>query len=343
MRILLLAGSYPPETGGIAQYMFDFAHGLERCGVQVDVIANPQLPVRGYLRRIQACREAVALKTRTAKYDRIVASSWSPYAVSLPSPYDVFCHGMDILEPRDSARYRILMRKTLRGAARILTNSHYTADLAIESGARRESVVVLNPGVDVNRFKASASSAKNGATLLSIGRMVERKGFDVVLRALPQLVKSFPNLRYVCAGDGPELQHLQALAGELGVAKYVEWPGEVGEQRKLDLYAGADVFVMPNRIVKKGGSVEGFGIVFIEAAACGIPSIAGNSGGAPDAVVDGVTGYLVNPTNIEVITEKIATLLSTPSLRHQLGSAARQRAESSFRSEQIAERYLAAL
>ena len=93
MRILLLAGSFPPEIGGIAQFMQAFAEGLIANDVELEVIANPKLPQRGYIKRVEACREEVLRRTRQRKFDRVVTSSWSPYAVHLPEPFDVFCYG----------------------------------------------------------------------------------------------------------------------------------------------------------------------------------------------------------------------------------------------------------
>jgi phosphatidyl-myo-inositol dimannoside synthase len=342
MRILLLAGSYPPETGGIAEYMRAFAEGLKARGVEVEIIANPKLPPRGYLKRVEACRAEVVQRVRARSFDRIVASSWSPYAVASPLPFDVFCHGMDLLEPSHSWRYRLLMKRTLQQASRILANSRYTADLAITAGAPARNVVVLHPGVDGERFKPP-TGARSGKVILSMGRLVERKGFDTVLRALPEVIKTVPDVRYVCAGDGPDRDRLRNLAAQLKITAHVDWPGEITGDERMALYQSADVFVMPNRIVDSEGSVEGFGIVFLEAAACELPVIAGNTGGAPDAVVHDVTGLLVAPTDVAGLAKEISRLLASPELRIRMGKQARERALESFREEQIAERYLAAL
>ncbi len=342
MRILLLAGSYPPETGGIAQFMRAFAEGLTARGVDVDIIANPALPARGYLKRIEACRNEVLRRIQSqppGTFDRIVASSWSPYAVTLPAPFDVFCHGMDLLEPSHSLRYRVLMKRTLQRASRVLANSQYTAELCIRFGARSESVVVLHPGVDCRHFQPSNGL---GATkvILSMGRLVQRKGFDVVLHAMPQVLAAFPDAHYICAGDGPDRKRLQELAATLKISLNVSWPGEVTEEEKLSLYHSAVVFAMPNRLADEDGSVEGFGIVFLEAAACAVPAIGGNSGGVPDAIIPDVTGYLVEPTSVEDVATRIIGLFSNPELRRKMGMAARQRALTDFREDQIAERYL---
>lgn len=342
MRILLLAGSYPPETGGIAEFMRAFARGLPANGAEVETIANPPLP-GGYFKRVDFCRNLVLERLRSRPFDRVVTSSWSPYAVGLPDiPFDVFCHGMDLLEPSRSWRYRVLMKRTLQRASRILANSAYTAGLAATLGAPTERTVILHPGIDTDRFRPGPERG-DAQVILSVGRLVERKGFDMVIRALPEVRKQFPGIQYWCAGDGPDRERLRAMASDLEVQSHIRWLGEITEDAKAGLYQSADVFAMPNRIVESEGSVEGFGIVFLEAAACALPVIAGDSGGSPDAVVHNQTGFIVSPMSQSEITGRLIELLGDGALRHRLGNAGRARARSDFREEQIAERYLRAI
>jgi phosphatidylinositol alpha-1,6-mannosyltransferase len=348
MTILLLAGSYPPETGGIARFMKSFVDGLGARGVEVDVASQIEMP-RGYLRRVIAYRDLVLRRTGAKAFDRIVASSWSPFAVALPStaggralPFDVFCHGMDLLEPSGSARYKYLMGRTLSRAERILANSRYTAGLALELGAREDRITILHPAVDPNRF-TPGREASDSPVLLSVGRMVERKGFDAVIRTLPALLKVFPTLKYICVGDGPKAQDLRKLAQSLDVSASIEWAGEAGEDQLLRYYRSADVFVLPSRLDRPAGSVEGFGIVFLEASSCEVPVIGGNSGGVPDAIADGKTGYLVDPNNTDQLTDRILTLLSNRDLRKSMGQAGRRRVVAEFTEDRLAERYLSAV
>jgi len=339
MRILLLAGSYPPESGGIAQFMHSFVRSLTAKGIGVEVIGNPKLPQRGYLRRTEICRELVLDRLHGGKFDRVVASSWSPYAVRLPEPFDVFCHGMDLLEPSGSLRYRMVMKRTLHHAARILANSRYTAELAKKFGARAENVRILYPGVDCERFRPPVQRSTE-SIILSVGRLVARKGFDMIIRALPRLVKQIPNVSYWCVGHGPDRDRLQQLALDLKVSERIRWFGEVDESEKARLYQSAALFAMPNRITESDRSVEGFGIVFLEAGACGLPVIGGNSGGTADAIVDGETGYLVDPIDIDALTQRLLTLLNNADMRQRLGDAGRRRVMAEFREDQISDRYL---
>jgi len=175
MNILFLTANYPPEIGGIAELAQGFAEGLTRHEIRVHVLAatpgaaqlsNERLPVTefelpagGYLRRVAACRRAVMDLMKQESVDRLLVSSWSPGAVRLPSrvnnhslPVDLMCHGMDLLEPARSVRYRFLMRRTLRRAVNVLANSRYTAEMARKLGARKESVIVVPPGIDPDQF-----------------------------------------------------------------------------------------------------------------------------------------------------------------------------------------------
>jgi phosphatidylinositol alpha-1,6-mannosyltransferase len=344
MRVLLLAGSYPPETGGISQFMHSFSVGLRAKGVDVEVIANPKLPARGYIRRTEACRLEVVQRFRQRPFDRVVASSWSPYAVRLPEPFDVFCHGMDLLEPATSLRYRLIMKRTLYHASRVLANSHYTAGLAGKFGAQPGRVVILHPGVDCQQFRPAVSRVRRGERIiLSVGRLIERKGFDTIVRALPEVLAQFPDVQYWCAGDGPDRDRLHGIARELKVDEHIRWLGQVDEVEKLRLFQHASVFAMPNRVTEADRSVEGFGIVFLEAAACGLPVIAGNSGGVADAVVDGETGYIVDASDPKDLGRRIMALLEDARLSREMGECGRARVQQQFRQDQIAERYLACL
>lgn len=349
MKILLLAGSYPPEPGGIARYMHSFVKSLRAKDVDVQVVS--QIDLSGsYLRRIRTCRGLVMTHATREKFDRVVVSSWSPYAVRLPEsvngqplPFDTFCHGMDLLEPARSMRYRMLLKRTLGRASRVLVNSRFTGDLAIRLGkAPSNRITVVHPTVDAEHFLPAADKTP-GRILLSVGRLVERKGFDQVIRALPEIVRRFPDVSYRCVGEGEDRQRLQDLAGALGVASHVELVGAVSESELIRHYQSSDIFIMPARAIKDTGSVEGFGIVYLEAAACGLPAIGGRSGGVSDALEDGVTGYLVAPDSPEEILNRTVGLLDNIEVRHKMGQAARERARRLFHEGRIAEIYLDAV
>jgi phosphatidylinositol alpha-1,6-mannosyltransferase len=164
--------------------------------------------------------------------------------------------------------------------------------------------------------------------LLTVSRLAPRKGHDVVIRALPTIVDAHPDTVYLIAGDGGQRASLEALAKRVGVAEHVVFLGYVPDADLPDLYATADLFVMPNR--KEGSSVEGFGIVFLEANATGTPVIGGNSGGVPDAVADGVSGRLVDPASVEDVAGRVVELLSDRETLERLGRGGYERVLAEF-------------
>ncbi len=188
--------------------------------------------------------------------------------------------------------------------------------------------VVVGCGVDPSEFakpvdcKLARKHLGIGAenVLLTFCRLVARKGVDMVIKALPEVIHTVPNMVYIVAGDGPELPRLQELAKELGCDDHVRFEGRFSEEELVHYCSAADVFIMTSRITPDF-SVEGFGITFLEAGLYELPVIGGRSGGIPDAVQDGVTGLLIDPENPREIAQAIIRLIKDPSLRRKLGQA----------------------
>ncbi len=172
---------------------------------------------------------------------------------------------------------------------------------------------------------------------MTVARLVKRKGHDLVLKAM-NLLKERENLHYVIAGAGNDRERLESLVTDLGLDDKVTFAGKVEDHELPDYYRLGDVFVMPNReVFEETGSLEGFGISFIEAGACGRPVIAGRSGGAVNAVMDGVTGYLIDSENPRECADKITYLLDHPEVRTEMGRKGRERVEKNFSWKQRAE------
>jgi phosphatidylinositol alpha-1,6-mannosyltransferase len=177
--------------------------------------------------------------------------------------------------------------------------------------------------------------------LVTIARLEPRKGVDTVLRALPSLIRQHPGLEYDVVGKGEDHARLVALARQLGISKHVRFHGYISEGEKADLLSRATLFLMPNR--REPGSVEGFGIVFVEAAAFGIPSIAGADGGTSDAVLHGQTGLIVDAEDDAAIEAAISHLLDNSAGRRAMGEAAHQRFWNEFTWPAAVHRFEAAL
>jgi phosphatidylinositol alpha-1,6-mannosyltransferase len=224
-----------------------------------------------------------------------------------------------------------------------VANSRHTASLLVGLGNPNGKVHVVLPGVDAERFRPEArrNDLRNRLVregelmLLTVGRLQLRKGHDLVLKTLAAIDRHLHPLRYVVVGDGTEAVRLQELASALGVADVVTFVRNVQPNDLPAYYATADIFVHPNRV--EDGDFEGFGLVFLEAAASGLVAIGGASGGTPEAVADGDTGLLVSGTDVEEMRRALLTLILSPSLRARMGAAARLRVSRDFTWERAAQ------
>ena len=252
-------------------------------------------------------------------------------------PYLAYCHGEEITQT-DCFRYQPRVRdKIYAGAEIVVAASEFARQNLIRIGVSEGRIRKITPGVDSRRFSERSPNEElvrrlglSGKTvLLTVARLWPRKGHDQMLKAIARLSASFPNLHYLVAGKGPEKENLERLARELNIASLVTFVGYVPEQDLPDYYGLCDIFAMPNR-EESNGDAEGFGIVFLEAAASGKPALGGRSGGASEAVLDGVTGLLAYPDDLEEIAARLQMLLNDPDLRARFGVAGRRRAQTEF-------------
>jgi phosphatidyl-myo-inositol dimannoside synthase len=244
--------------------------------------------------------------------------------------YWVAAHGVEVWEPLTFAR-----RFALRTARGVIAVSGYTATrVASIQGVDDSKIAVLHNVLDPMFASElvpdpTSSSHDKRPILLTVGRLDKSepgKGVDTVIRALPAVLRKFPDTLYLVVGRGDQVGQLQRLAMEFGVLNNVQFVGEVDEAALRALYYDADVFVMPSR-------QEGFGIVFLEAMAYGKPVIGGNHGGTVDVVEEGVTGFLVDPSDVASLEERLIRLLSDKHLRSDMGLAGNRRVQEHFTFE----------
>lgn len=254
----------------------------------------------------------------------------------------IYAHGEELTSWGAGGKYKA-MRFALRHADTVIANSDNTREELLRMGVSCERIVLINPGVDVERFRhdlpcqdlrAKIGLAPDEKLILSVGRLSRRKGFDMIVRTLPLLRAQGLNVRYALIGIGEDHDYLRSLAQELGVSDRVLLLGHVEPDDLPRWYNVCDVFAMPNREIN--GDNEGFGMVFIEAAACGKPAVAGLAGGTASAVVDGETGLRVDGTRIEMIADALARLLGDPELAQLLGQQGYERAHRDFSWEAVA-------
>jgi phosphatidylinositol alpha-1,6-mannosyltransferase len=250
-------------------------------------------------------------------------------------PYTVVAHGTgEVLLPSRLPFARKALREVLTSADVVFANSEFTkshVDRITEGGAH---TVVLYPTVDVDRFSLAVGGGRvrdetglgGDFVILFVSRLVKRKGADIAIRAC----MSMPDVTLLVVGDGPERKSLERLARQLELQDRVVFTGSVPEDELPEYYAAGDVFCMPCTDRLHGLDTEGFGIVYLEAQASGLPCIAGRCGGSVEAVEDGITGVLLgNPTPKSVAAE-IKQFVHDPALCATLGAAGRQRTERRF-------------
>ena len=261
-------------------------------------------------------------------------------------PYVVYAHGNEVLNGLEVGGQ--LSRVALQQARRVLAVSRYTADLVQSAGVSPDRIEIVHPGCDTDYFRPLAPRLDlrqkllgprfQDRVILTVGALVPRKGHDMVIRALPRLNHVAPNVTYLVVGQGRYRTELENLATNLGVRDRVVFAGRVSVDDLPHVYALSDVFVMASREQLDACDVEGFGLVFLEASACAKPVVGGRSGGIPDAIVDGVTGLLVDSRDPEDISNALARVLTDRDFASRLGQQGRSRAVDEFGWARVADR-----
>ncbi len=354
-RHTLLTLDFPPlQDGGIARWMDELARGLAEAEIPTAVLTRGRKPAalahdaaypvpvtrlygHGWVQRHRLYLRAYGpFLGRTLAGGVLHGATYSMLAPLLSRARGLgattlcYVHGLELV--RAAGVERELLAQTLGGADLVVANSARVARLAAERGARPEALLVLAPAIDPARIAPVGPDLRarwevgDRPLILSLGRLVARKGQDTVLRALPELLRKLPNLIYVIAGKGSDQARLEALAGELGVTPNVRFVGFVPEGDLAAAYRSADVYAM---IAREGDDdLEGFGMTYLEANSAARPVVGGRSGGTEDAIVDGTTGLLVDPIDPRETTAALLALLGDPERRRAIGAAGRRRVES---------------
>jgi glycosyltransferase involved in cell wall biosynthesis len=344
--LVILTSDFPPSFGGIQRTAERLASVAHELGVRVAVVAAassgdaafdralPYPVLRYHATSLAGSLQPMAKLTRRAvrmvRADRLVATIWSPPGLAavllrltgLRIPVTVIAHGTDIANQNGLLR-RTLLRAVLQGTD-VVACSRFTAGLVAERGI--PSVRVANLGS--SPVRSAGAERAEVPTVLMAGRLVRRKGYDKVIEAVAQLALRFPTLQLIVVGDGPDRARLESLVRELDIDAIVHFQGRASDEELAAWYERAWCFAMPNRT--EGTDVEGFGLVFLEAALHGTPSIGGRDSGAEDAIADGVSGYIVDGRDTAAVRIALDRLLSDRDLVERLGRAAKERVERDF-------------
>ncbi len=364
MTHLLVTNDFPPKVGGIQSYLWELWRRLDPASLTV--LTTPYdgaaewdaeqpfrvvratekmlLPTPSLARRIDALADDIGA-------DLVVLDPGLPVGLlgpRLKKPYGLVLHGAEVTVFGRLPVTHQLLGRTLRGAKEVIAAGGYPATEAERAAGQRLPITTVPPGVDPERFrplddeqKAKARARlglpEAGRLVVSLSRLVPRKGMDILIRAAVILCATRPDLLVAIGGGGRDRDRLDRLIHKTGAP--VRMLGRVPEADLPDLYACADVYAMLCRNRWAGLEQEGFGIVFLEAAACGVPQVAGDSGGAAEAVDDGRTGVVVrDPTDPHVVAAALASLLDDPDRRNAMGDAARDRAVAEFGYDVLAAR-----
>jgi phosphatidylinositol alpha-1,6-mannosyltransferase len=363
-RHVLVTNDFPPKVGGIQSYLWELWRRLPAGDVTVLTTPHPDAAVFDATQpfRIERTREAVLLPTPSlrSRINQLAAEVEASFVVLDPAlplgligpaldlPYSVIVHGAEITLPGRLPAVRRALKRVLTGACHVVAAGGYPLAEAEQAAGRPLAHTVIPPGVDPRRFRPLEEAERTAArsrfdlpvdapVVLTLSRLVPRKGVDVVLAAVARLRDQLPDVMVTVAGSGRDRSRLERIARSTGApARFL---GRVPDEDLPALYGCADVFAMLCRNRWGGLEQEGFGIVFLEAAAAGVPSVAGRSGGAHEAVVHGRTGAIVDdPTDVAAVAEAIRHRLVDHRLRAAESAAARARAEHELSYDHLASR-----
>jgi len=372
-RTLIITNDFPPRVGGIESFVLAMAQRLDPTSVVVHTASQPgdstfdhtlPFPVVRDPGRLMLPTPAITRRSAAIARDLDCDAVWFGAAAPLGlmasalkaiSPVRrtvATTHGHEVWWATAPVTRRLLRR--IGESNDVVT---YLGDYTRSrigralSPAARGRMLQLTPGVDTTLFRPSADGRsvrhryglEDRRIVACVSRFVERKGQDVLIKAMPRLLREIPDAALLLVGDGPMRQSLIRLAAEHGVSREVVFTGAQAWSDTPAFYAASDVFCMPCRTRKRGLEVEALGIVYLEASAAGLPVVAGDSGGAPDAVLEGRTGYVVDGRSPRAVSNRLAAILINPVEAAAMGSKGRAWVEESWGWDRMANRLERAL
>ena len=362
MRLVLVTNDFPPRVGGIQNYLWNIYSRLDPSSLAVLAPAHPgdvafdrtqpyevvRWPGRVYWPTPALARRVREL-ARAHRADAVAFGAVLPMnliATKLDVPAVVHTHGFEVAWARLPGMLQTL-RRIGRSAALVTVISDYTSRFIERALGTRAPIQMLRTGVDLERFHPGVDGSEirkryglGGApVVVCVSRLVRRKGQDRIIPAMPFVLKEVPDAVALIVGGGPYRRRLEEIARYVGVGDRVVFAEEVREEDLPAAYAAGDVFAMPCRSRWAELEVEGLGLVYLEAQACGRPAITGDSGGAPEAVLPGETGFVVPGHDHRALAARLVELLSDPPRARAMGEAGRRFVESSHRWSDVVARY----
>ena len=333
--MLLLTYEYPPFRGGVAAYLSNL---MSVAPAGVEVVVDVPKAHEHWLETIwRLCMKPHKEKPDLIAVSHILPAGYIAYNSKFwyKTPYLVFTHGTDILTARRSGWKRFWMRFILRRAKFVIANSRFTAALLHEEGITK--VEIVPPSVDVSTKNQEPRTNFQNHSIISVGRLVPRKGFDTLIQAMPAIIKEIPDARLTIIGRGDYYDELIRLAHELRVETFVDILTDVDDKKKGEYLAMSALFALAARQV--GDDIEGFGVVTLEASAAGLPVVVTNSGGSAEPVVDNVTGIIAPSDDPATLAAIIMRLLKNKDEAAKLGAAGRKYVNKEYSIETIGKKF----
>ncbi|HBX16368.1 MAG: Glycosyl transferase, group 1 [Candidatus Magasanikbacteria bacterium GW2011_GWC2_41_17] len=363
-KILLVTLEFPPQIGGVSRYYDGL---VKHWSGEIKVLcANLKWPLwPHWLPLIWRTGQMI----KKEKIEMLWVGQVLPvgyialwFKKRKKIPYAVFTHGMDILVPQKLRRKRYLLKKILFNSELVVANSQFTRGELIKLGVEDSKIVVVYPCpmpyhrmsensyceersdeaiLNIDEIDACLPAGRRLARndnkiILSVGRLVKRKGFDKVIEVMPRLLKRVPDLKYMIIGNGPEATALQTQIVESGLSDSIEILENISDEELQEWYNKCALFVLPCRQI--GADVEGFGMVFLEAALASKPVVAGNSGGAPETTRHGYGGFMVEPNSPEELYQALLKILTDDAFANRLGNYGRDWVSKNFQWEKEVEK-----
>lgn len=351
-KLLVITNDYPPRTGGIQNFVYELLKGLDpekvvvycsnwRRAKEFDLLQNYKIirtPSKVLLPTRKQTQEVIKIAKRF-ECDRVLFGASTPLGLMAPALRSAGIEKIGALTHGHEAGWagipilRQIVKKAFQDLDFITYISQYTKNKLMSLVPSDTKFVKLTPGVDINFFNLryrdnrevllKQLNLKGKKNVFCVSRLMPRKGQDRLIEVWPDLIKKHPTAHLLLSGGGPYKRKLLKKVKAKNLQNHVTFLGTLKHQELARYFSISDVFAMPNRTRNFGLDVEGLGMVFLEAAASGIPTIGGNAGGVPDAIVDESTGFLVNPNSKKELLARLDLLLKNPSLARSMGDAGR--------------------
>ncbi len=353
---LIVTRAFPPELGGMQSLMWGLTKEMSK-NYMIKVFADYQenhkefdknenfsIERVGGIKFLRKIRKAQLINEflKENKVQGVIADHWKSLEL-INTDKKKYCliHGKEINHPKESSLNKRVI-KVLNNVEKVIANSEYTKNLAINFGVNQDKIIVINPGINPAQELNKKSVEKvdsllkvKSPRLITVSRFDKRKNHEKIIMALRNLKQIYPDIVYICIGHGEEEENIKNLVKELDLESQVMFFKDISSELKNSLIAKSNIFVMPSIIHKS--SVEGFGISYIEAAQYGIPSLGGKDGGASDAINHDKTGLICDGNNLDDIYSSLNSMIRNKRYL-ELGKNAKEHV-SKFQWEKIIEKY----